>query len=63
MSITGPAGGEPTKVGVALVDVLTGRVVENPVVTIVDGRIAGVASEGQLAAVLVTRGAPLDGED
>jgi hypothetical protein len=26
-------------------------------------RIAGVASEGQLAAVLVTRGAPLDGED
>lgn len=25
--------------------------------------IAGVASEGQLAAVLVTRGAPLDGED
>lgn len=26
-------------------------------------RIAGVGAEGQLAAVLVTRGAPLDGED
>jgi crotonobetainyl-CoA:carnitine CoA-transferase CaiB-like acyl-CoA transferase len=38
MSITGPAGGEPTKVGVALVDVLTGLYATNGILAALHAR-------------------------